>query len=97
MKADKVLKLLQITRPTLTSYVKKGLLDTIKKPNGQYDYDEGSVYKFLDQNMKHRMIIYARVLTSGQKKDLQNQVELLREFCFQNGWTLDSVYQDAML
>lgn len=45
MKAKEVLKTLNITRPTLTSYVKKGLIKvTQSSENGKYDYDEESVY-----------------------------------------------------
>lgn len=95
MKAGKVLNLLQISRPTLTSYVKKGWLDVTKCPNGQYDYHEESVYKLLNKDVKRKICIYVRVSTSGQKRDLQNQVDLLKNFCFQNGWQLDGVYQDV--
>jgi putative resolvase len=95
LKAGKVLNLLQISRPTLTSYVKKGWLDVTKCPNGQYDYHEESVYKLLNKDVKRKICIYVRVSTSGQKRDLQNQVDLLKNFCFQNGWQLDGVYQDV--
>ena len=45
MKAKEVLEILNITRPTLTSYVKKGLIKvTQSSQNGKYDYDEDSVY-----------------------------------------------------
>jgi len=94
MRANKVLNLLQISRPTLTSYVKRGWLEVTKKANGQYDYHEDSVYKFLNKDVKRKTVIYARVSTSKQKKDLQNQIELLKNFCFQNGWVLDTIYQD---
>lgn len=95
MKAAKVLKLLQISRPTLTTYVKKEWLAVKKLPNGQYDYDEESVYKLLNKAVKRKTVIYARVSTLKQKNDLQNQIELLKNFCFQNGWVLDAVYQDT--
>jgi len=37
MKSNKILNLLQISRPTLIKYVKEGLIKTIVKNNGQYD------------------------------------------------------------
>lgn len=40
MKSKEGLELLQITRPTLTKYVKEGLIKTITFPNGRYDYVE---------------------------------------------------------
>ena len=82
MKSSKVLNLLQISRPTLTSYVKKGLIKVTIKPNGQYEYAEDSVYKFLNKDVKRKTVIYARVSTAKQRKDLANQVELLKNFCF---------------
>lgn len=37
MKAKEVLNLLQVTRVTLSNYVKLGLIKTTKKGNGKYD------------------------------------------------------------
>lgn len=53
MKGKKVLKLLQVTRPTLCSYVKKGIIKTKRLPNGFYEYDEESVYKLLEEDLKN--------------------------------------------
>eukprot|EP00828_Plagiopyla_frontata_P004339 TRINITY_DN11544_c0_g1_i1.p1 TRINITY_DN11544_c0_g1~~TRINITY_DN11544_c0_g1_i1.p1 ORF type:complete len:198 (+),score=13.73 TRINITY_DN11544_c0_g1_i1:316-909(+) len=95
MKADQILKLLRITRPTLSKYVKMGTIKVQKLPNGRYDYDEESVYSFLNKDLTRNTVIYARVSTSKQKKDLQNQVDLLKQFCFQNGWQINNIYQDV--
>ncbi|WP_188619061.1 MerR family transcriptional regulator, partial [Anoxybacteroides voinovskiense] len=45
MKAKEVLELLQLSRPTLTKYVKEGVIKVNILPNGRYDYDKDSVYK----------------------------------------------------
>ena len=95
MKSNQVLKILRITRPTLTKYIKTGIIKGVKLPNGQYDYDEESVYSFLNKDLKRNTLIYARVSTSKQKKDLLNQVELLKNYCFQNGMQINQVYQDV--
>jgi len=94
MKANEVLKLLRITRPTLTKYVKQGLVKVEKLPNGRYEYDSESVYSFLNKDMKRKTYIYARVSTSKQKPDLNNQIELLKQFCFTNGYTISGIYSD---
>lgn len=94
MKANEVLKLLRITRPTLTKYVKQGLVKVEKLPNGRYEYDSESVYSFLNKDMKRKTYIYARVSTSKQKPDLDNQIELLKQFCFSNGYTISGIYSD---
>jgi resolvase, N domain protein len=85
---------LRVTRPTLTKYVKEGLIKVTTKGNGQYDYDSDSVYKLLNKDIERKTYIYARVSTTKQKKDLENQIQLLKTFCFQNGYVLNGVYQD---
>ena len=94
MRAKDVLSFLRITRPTLTKYVKNGIIKATRLPNGQYDYDEDSVYAFFNKDVKRKTCIYARVSTSKQKKDLENQIELLKQFCFSNGYTISNVYAD---
>lgn len=95
MTAKEVLRILQITRPTLTKYVKEGMLKVTVKGNGRYDYDADSVYKMLNKEIERKTYLYARVSTSKQKKDLENQVQLLKNFCFQNGYIIHGVYQDV--
>lgn len=94
MKAKEVLQILRVTRPTLTKYVKEGLIKVKVKGNGQYDYDSDSVYKLLNKDIERKTYIYTRVSTAKQKKDLENQVQLLKTFCFQNGYVLNGIYQD---
>ena len=71
MRSKEVLNLLRVTRPTLTKYVKSGKIKVIRKPNGHYEYDEESVYAFLNKDVRRKTYIYARVSTSKQKKDLE--------------------------
>ena len=94
MKANEVLNLLRITRPTLTKYVKEGIIKTEKLPNGRYEYDTESVYAFFNKDVKRKTYIYARVSTPKQKPDLNNQIELLKQFCFTNGYTISGIYAD---
>lgn len=47
MKAKEVLKILNITRPTLCKYVKQGLVKIDACINGQYRYNAESVYNLL--------------------------------------------------
>lgn len=94
MKANEVLNLLRITRPTLTKYVKEGIIKVDKLPNGRYEYDSNSVYSFLNKDVKRKTYIYARVSNLKQKADLDNQIELLKQFCFTNGYTISGIYSD---
>lgn len=95
MKAKEVLKLLRISRQTLTKYVKDGIIKVEVLPNGRYEYDENSVYLFLNKDLKRKTYIYARVSTFKQKYDLENQIELLKQFCFTNGYTVSGIYSDV--
>ena len=47
MKAAEVMKLLDITRPTLCKYVKEGKIKTDACVNGQYRYNKESVYALI--------------------------------------------------
>lgn len=94
MKAKEVLSILKITRPTLTKYVKNGTIKVQVLPNGRYDYDEKSVYNFLNKNVERKTVLYCRVSTQKQKQDLKNQEDLLKQFCFSNGIKINNVYKD---
>jgi len=97
MKANQVLSKLNITRPTLCSYVKQGIIKTRQLPNGQYDYDEDSVYSFL--GLKHNKptkinISYSRVSTQSQKDQLKEQSSRIYESCISRGIKLDKQFED---
>jgi predicted site-specific integrase-resolvase len=94
MKAAEVLNLLRISRPTLTNYVKQGYLKVATLPNGRYDYNDKSVYRFMNKDIPRKNVIYARVSTRKQKKDLENQIQLLKHLCFQNGIIINGIYED---
>lgn len=94
MKAKEVLQLLQVTRPTLTKYVKEGIIKTTVLPNGRYDYDKESVYKLFNKGLDRKTYIYARVSTYKQKPDLENQINMLKQFCFSNGYCVSRVFSD---
>lgn len=95
MKSKEVLELLQITRPTLTKYVKNGIIKVEVMSNGRYDYDKESVYKLFNKGVDRKTYIYARVSTQKQKNDLQNQIEMLKQFCFVNGYCVSKVFSDV--
>ena len=94
MKANEVLTALRITRQTLTKYVKEGVIAVHTNPKGRYDYDEKSVYAFLNKNIERKTVLYSRVSTPKQKKDLQNQIDLLKNYCFSNGISINNIYSD---
>ena len=94
MKAKEVLRILKVTRQTLSNYVKNGLLEVTILRNGRYDYKNESVYKFLNKDVQRRIAIYARVSTAKQKNDLENQIELLKTYALMNGLQIGEIYRD---
>ena len=95
MKAGEVLKVLHISRPTLYRYAAAGYIKRTVMPTGKYDYDADSVYKYLNKDVKRKTVIYARVSTGKQKKDLENQIEFLKSWTFNSGYKTDNVYSDV--
>lgn len=93
MKAKEVLRLLGITRVTLSSYVKKGIIKVTKLPNGYYNYDDDTVYKFINGTERVN-VIYARVSTYKQKNDLSRQINLLQQFCNKNNVKINNIYSE---
>ena len=94
MKSYKVLKLLNITRPTLSRYVKEKIVKYKVQPNGFYDYDEESVYKILNKSIERKNVIYTRVSTQKQKTDLENQKKIVEKYCIENGIKISDIYSD---
>lgn len=94
MKTDKVLDILKIHRQTLHRYVKTGKIKYKVLPSGHYDYDEDSVYQLAGLTEERKCVIYGRVSTQKQKKDLENQITLITEFSNKNGYKISEVYKD---
>lgn len=95
MKSQEVLKLLHITRATLCKYVKNNKIKATMMPNGQYNYDEDSVFELANIAIDRKCVIYARVSTQKQKNDLKNQVQTLRNFANEKGIIVSHVYEDV--
>lgn len=94
MKSKEVLELLDITQPTLGTYCKKGLIRYELSPTGKRIYNDDDVYAMLNKGNMRLNYIYARVSTPEQKNDLSRQVEILNNFCINNGIQVDDVFKD---
>lgn len=94
MKCKEVLKILNITRQTLCKYAKNGSIRYKVQPNGMYNYNEDDVFKLANIATDRKCVLYARVSTQKQKKDLQNQIATIREFANKNGYSVENVYSD---
>jgi len=95
MKSKDVLRLLRISRNTLHRYAENGTIRFTKLPSGFYNYNEEDVYKILNKDIMRKNYIYARVSTPKQKKDLENQIEMLKVWSFNTGIRLNGIYSDV--
>lgn len=94
MKSNEVLSMLGISRVTLCRYVKLGKIRVVELPNGYYSYNKEDVYRLKGLDVKRKKVIYARVSTSKQKKELENQIENITAYVNKNGYGIDEVYSD---
>ena len=93
MKAGEAMKTLRISRSTLHRYAIGGLIDRTKIGR-HFDYHDEDVFNLLNNGIKRKTYIYSRVSTYKQKKDLQNQTEMLKNFAFNAGYQINGVYSD---
>lgn len=97
MKAKDVLKILNISRITLMKYLKLGYISAVKLPNGQYDYNDDTVYAFIGQKKEKKnkkIISYSRVSTQNQKSQLKEQTQRIYNSCVSKGIKLDEQIED---
>lgn len=93
MKANEVMKMLNISRGTLYLYTRDGKIKGTKLDNGYYDYDEESVFKYMKKDNRIS-VIYARVSTYKQKTDLEKQLEQIQNYCSSKKITISKIYSD---
>lgn len=95
MKAGRVLELLNISRPTLARYRKRGYIRAEQLPTGQFNFNADDVYRLANANQKHRYTIcYSRVSTDKQRPDLKKQEQENLDFCQANGWAVEKSFTE---
>lgn len=97
MKAKEVLNLLQITRVTLSKYVKQGIIKVTKSEHTNYWYDDDSVMQLLGKMKKQEEkinVIYART-SNPPKKYAEEQAQRILQYCTKQGITIDKIFIDV--
>jgi putative resolvase len=97
MKAKEVLKILRVSRQSLCNYHKRGLIraEKITNDSNRLSYNEEDVFKLINKNIERKNVLYCRVSTNKQKKDLENQENTLKTFCIKNGFIINDIYKDT--
>lgn len=94
MEYKEVQRLLRCHRTTIWRYVRDKKIRVEKINDYHLIYNDDDVYRLAGICPNRKAVIYARVSTSKQKKDLENQIENIRQYANANGYTIDKVYKD---
>lgn len=94
MKYKEVEKILKVNRATIYRYVKTGKLRVTQISEHRYNYNDDDVFKMAGLTEERKAVIYARVSTSKQQKDLENQISTIRQYANSIGYKIDKVYSD---
>lgn len=87
---------LQISGVTLMQWKNSGKIQYKKLSNKKilYDLDSLNATTENSNNLNVKNVIYARVSSSGQKDDLNNQIEIVKNYMLNNGIKVDDIYYD---
>lgn len=91
MKAKEVMLKYSICRETLCRWVKTGKIRYNLTPTGRYDYIDKIEHNV---EINRKTVIYARCSTTGQKDNLERQIERLKSFASAKGFTINQVYSE---
>ena len=88
---------LGVTVRTLQRWDNEGILKAQRTPTNRRYYTEEQYLDYIGQHKenKRKYVAYARVSTYGQKDDLKNQVEFLRQYANAKGIILDESITDV--
>ncbi|MCT4604937.1 MAG: IS607 family transposase [Marinisporobacter sp.] len=93
LKPKEVSEMLNVAVITLQRWDREGKLKAFRTPtsNRRY-YTLEQINEFLgESNAQGKTVIYARVSSNKQKKELEHQVEFLKEYCNSRGIIVDEV------
>lgn len=85
-----------VTVKTLQNWDNEGTLKAQRTPTNRRYYTEKQYLEYIGQgkSSQRKVVAYARVSNAGQKDDLANQVEFLRNYANGKGIILDEVITD---
>lgn len=87
---------LQISGVTLMQWKNSGKIQYKKLSDKKilYDLDSLNATTENSNNLNVKNVIYARISSSGQKDDLNNQIEIVKNYMLNNGIKVDDIYYD---
>jgi len=96
LRPKEVCRLLGVSYVTLRRWIKEGKIRAIRTLGGKYRIPESEVKRLLSgiESREVRAIIYARVSSSDQRKDLERQIQYLTQYCSAKGYRVVDVLRD---
>lgn len=97
LKPKEMSELLGVSVKTLQRWDKEDKLKAYRNPSGRRYYTKEQYESYMGiqkENKVGKTVIYARVSNGGQKDDLANQVEFLKQFANARGLIIDEVITD---
>lgn len=76
MKPIEVMETLGVARSTVSKYRDEGLIEGVKLPNGRWDYDEESVYGFLNKGVPRMTACMREFQQVSKRKILKIKLNL---------------------
>lgn len=97
LKPSEMAKRLGVTVKTLQKWDNAGKFKAHRTPTNRRYYTEDQYLNYIgqsDEPKKRRQVAYARVSNIGQKDDLTDQIDFLRQYANGKGVVLDEVITD---
>ncbi|MCE4599620.1 MAG: IS607 family transposase [Desulfurococcales archaeon] len=91
-------KRLGIHYVTLKRWIYSGKIRAVRTPSGRWMIPEGEVERIIggeEEAKEVRAVIYARVSSPDQKRDLERQIEYLTQYCTAKGYRVVGVLSDV--
>mgnify|MGYP000058803409 CR=1 FL=1 len=96
LRPKEVCRVLGVSYVTLRRWIKEGKIRAVQTLGGKYRIPESEVKRLLSgvETREVRAVIYARVSSSDQKKDLERQIQYLTQYCSAKGYKVIDILSD---
>ena len=96
LKPKDMAKKLGVTVRTLQIWDNNGILKAYRTPTNRRYYTEEQYLEYIGKSASsiRKNVAYARVSTHGQKDDLKNQIDFIRQYANAKGIILDEIITD---
>jgi excisionase family DNA binding protein len=87
-------QLLSISYSTLLRWIREGKIRVVTTEGGKCRIPYSEIKKYLEKREEIRAIIYARISSTGQREDLERQINYLTNYATAIGYKVVGVLKD---